>query len=339
VKQIYSTKRSDPYFVEQRSQYALDRGLYDKLTCFDGSIALDRFRRVLGIQDMNAIENMFGPHLKVKDFNAAFKTYNQLVPLQEPDRRHIAHLDWLANRPEFDDRLPGADPTMANCGLTRFKHHSVVGKKKGDGGLFSGRGQILAEQNDFSKEQFENFRYGVLGLGEEALVWYYNLVNPNKYDYCRKVFDTRREDIKLAVTRNGGDWATTIALCNKLKTRTHRDESDIPDGLAGVLQFRDARRGFFAFPNWRLLLEMKAGCAQLFNFARLWHFNTEWEGFCRDVLVYTVEEGLRGYAHKLLGTKLPRPQPPDLTEDERKLAVDLLAMMERRKDSSDEEMH
>ena len=104
----------------------------------------------------------------------------------------------------------------------------------------------------------------------------------------------------------------------------HKDESDIKDGLAGVLQFGDAHGGFFAFPHWRLLLETKSGCAQLFNFARL---NTDWDGFFRDVLVYATGEGPRGYAHKL--RKTPLPQAPDSAEDERKLAAYTLASVER----------
>ena len=92
---------------------------------------------------------------------------------------------WIAKRPDFDDRLAEADPTMKNCGLTHFKHHTMVDDNTGKRSIHRGAGHILAEQNDFSKEKFKRFRYGVLDLGEEALGWYFDITRPQLYEYCR----------------------------------------------------------------------------------------------------------------------------------------------------------
>jgi len=104
----------------------LKHGLYNKVSGFDLFFAFDRFRQALGFIDMNMIHNMFGPHLNVEDFSKAFKTWKQLVPLQEPDRRHITHLELLKKRPEYDSSLPGADPRMANPGVIHCKHHYLT---------------------------------------------------------------------------------------------------------------------------------------------------------------------------------------------------------------------
>lgn len=56
---------------------------------------------------MNAVDNMLGPHLKLEELNAAFNSYNQLISLQESDRRHITqlpeHLKWELIEDELDD--------------------------------------------------------------------------------------------------------------------------------------------------------------------------------------------------------------------------------------------
>ena len=49
VKQVYPKSEPDPYCVEQRNKYALRHDLYHKITGFDVFIALDHFRRVLGM--------------------------------------------------------------------------------------------------------------------------------------------------------------------------------------------------------------------------------------------------------------------------------------------------
>jgi hypothetical protein len=132
-----------------------------------------------------------------------------------------------------------------------------------------------AEQNEFTTEKIKKFRYLVLGSGEETLGWYYMLLDPTIYGAVAGVFKTCPDNVRMEVTHNGKDWATIIAVLNKLMTSTHHDDGDIKDGHAGILRFRDARGGFLGFQRWRLLIEMKPGCGQLFNFSRLRHFNTE----------------------------------------------------------------
>jgi len=138
---------------------------------------------------------------------------------------------------------------MTNCGLTHFKHHNMIDDNTDKRSIRGGAGHILAPQEDFRKEQFPKFRYGVLDLGEEALGWCFDITRPQLYEYCRAVFDICPEATKLEVTRNKKDWATKIALLNKLITGMHRDESDIKDGLAGVLQFGDAHGASLLFLN------------------------------------------------------------------------------------------
>jgi hypothetical protein len=326
VRQVYPSSSLDPYWTEIRNKYTLKHDLYNKISGFDLFFAFHHFRRALGIIDMNIIHNMFGPHLTVEDLSKAFKTWSQLIPLQEPNRRHITHLEWLRKRPEFDSSLPRADPRMANPSVIHYKDHTSPDNHNGSRGIHPGKGQKQVEQNDFTKGQFKKFRYLALGLGEEASGWYY-MLHPTIYEYSREVFKMCPNQVRRQVTHDGKDWATIIALLNKLMMSTHRDDGDIKDGLAGILQFGDARGSFLGFQHWRLLSEVKPGCGQLFNFSRLWHFNAEEEGFYHDGLVYAIGNGPRGYARdKVRRTSLS--EAPDLDEDERKLAAEMLERME-----------
>ena len=226
------------FHQDTRYRFAVENHFFDHIFDFDFCVTVDRYRRPLLYQDMNAVSRYLGVQVLQK-LGDGFRKYTQLIPshayTSDSTRHREQHLMFETN-PEFDPRAANADARKANCGVSHYGAAGQTGKPNSGIGE---QDQKLTRSNSFTKTMFDRIQYGYIGAGTEILNFVFSAIDPVQHAQYREIFQACPKDKRLETRNDDTDAFTLIAVLNNLLSSGHVDESDIKDGMAGILGFRD----------------------------------------------------------------------------------------------------
>lgn len=337
VRQGFNRSKFNPYHQSRRDDYAVEKDILHHVMGTDIVMALDKSDNVIFFQCSDAFDKLLGTHVE-RQVAKSLETFSTLQPVPIPDMtRHGLHwIDWLAEHPEFDFRVPGCDPRTAKSGVYhwggRCETGDPSGKKKPNATLDS-QERNTGKNKSHIQEQLLTLRYSALGACTELVAFFFNILDPELLAEYRKVaqevasikvipFETRRTDEPFVLR---------AALVN-LMTNEHKDRSDWRNGFAGLVPVGDFQGGDMILRELGLRIQSRPGCVQLLRGRELRHSITRWTGR-RFVVVNATHQAVRSWAQRRWGqtvdsakassddTCLGADQEDVVPEDERDLSL------------------
>ncbi|KAI1264948.1 hypothetical protein F5Y18DRAFT_436380 [Xylariaceae sp. FL1019] len=158
---------------------------------------------------------------------------------------------------------------------------------------------------------FSTFREKVLGLGSEVARYLFQMMAPEEYEECCRVYNALPEESRMKISEP--TFATLAVLGINTFTQRHVDRTDVKFGFASLVALGDYTGGDICFPQIGLKMPYKAGDCVLFRGAEMDHFVSDWAGY-RIFLLFTNHQPVRRWAYRKMG-KLPPKRNDDWHPD------------------------